>query len=271
MPSPRLRIRSGQIRLVLVLLLLASGCTPEKPAASPQSTVLRIAAAGDLKFAFEDLKQTFQQANPEIVLEPTFGASGTFFAQISQNAPFDLFLSADENYPKQLAEKGKVRGSPFRYAAGHLVLWIANDSPLNINDLGLKVLAEDRVKKIAIANPKTAPYGRAAEESLRHAELWSALESKIVLGENAAQATQFAESGNVDAALIPLSLALSKTMQAKGKYWIVPEEFHRKIIQAGVILNPCKHPEAAIAFQEFLTSLPGRKILEKYGLQREGE
>lgn len=256
-------------------ILLLAGCVPSQSTShqpkAQQPVVLRIAAASDLKFAFDELKTAFQKQHPEISLEPTFGASGTFFAQITQKAPFDLFLSADEKYPQQLIEKGLVRGSLFGYAEGHLVLWVPQSSVLEIEKQGLKVLSEDRVQKLAIANPRTAPYGRAAEESLRYEELWTKLESKIVLGENAAQTTQFAESGNVDAALIPLSHALSKALKEKGRYWLVPDEFHQKISQAGVILQACQHPEAAEAFQNFLLSEEGRQILGSYGLQSGGE
>lgn len=253
------------------LFLTLVGCTNSGATQKDQPVVLRIASASDLKFAFEDLRSAFQVDHPQITLEPTFGASGTFFAQITQHAPFDLFLSADENYPQQLVDQGLVRGEKFPYAEGHLVLWASKKSSIEIDQLGMKSLTDPRVRKIAIANPRTAPYGRAAEEVLKHEQLLSQLESKIVLGENAAQTTQFAESENVDLAFIPLSHALSKSLKEKGNYWQISDQYHKRIIQVGVILQSGKHQEAAESFRDFLISPAGRKILARYGLQSRGD
>lgn len=266
----------------VLCLSLISGCEragSQKPDQTPSLTpsiaaavpadkiVLRIAAASDLKFAFSELQQAFEKKHPEIELQPTFGASGTFFSQITQQAPFDLFLSADESYPQKLIEQGLTHSTtPFRYAQGHLVLWIKKDSPLELEKQGIQILADDRVRKIALANPKTAPYGRAAEATLKTYDLWTRLESKIVLGENASQATQFAESGNAEAGLIPLSHASSENLRARGRFWPVPSDAHPPIVQGGVILKTSPNPSAAEAFQKFLVGDEARPILGKFGL-----
>ncbi len=168
----------------LVLLLLAAGGQ-----ASPVSLV-RIAAAADLKFALDEVIATFGQANPGIRVEPTYGSSGTFHAQLRQRAPYDLFLSADIAYPQDLVSKGiGARRDLFGYARGRLVLWVPKQSRLPVERDGLRALTG--ATRVAIANPRHAPYGRAAEAVMRHAGVWAAVERRLVLAENVAQADQF--------------------------------------------------------------------------------
>ena len=198
----------------------------------------------------------------------TYGSSGNFFSQLSNKAPFDLFFSADIGYPRKLIDQGLAdRGAEFIYAVGRIVLWIPNSSALNTSKLGLDALTAPSVKKLAIANPQHAPYGRAAEAALRKRNLWEKVQGKLVLGENIAQTAQFVESGSADAGIIALSLALSPQLKTKGRFWIVPLDDYPKIEQAGVVLSYAAHPQAAELFRQFITSADGRAILDRYGLE----
>src|SRR5438128_810043 len=191
---------------------------------------INIAAASDLQFALKDVAARFEQTAGHRV-RVTFGSSGNFFAQISNGAPFDVFLSADTGYPQRLIDAGAAdRDSFFVYGTGTIVLWVPLASPLDPNK-GLKMLLDPTVRKVALANPEHAPYGRAAVAALRHEGLYEALSSKFVLGENLTQAMQFVESGNADAGLVGLPLAVAPPMQGKGRYWIVPRSFYPPIAQ----------------------------------------
>jgi molybdate transport system substrate-binding protein len=236
-----------------------------KPASTGSKQIV-LAAASDLRFVMTDLLQEFHKKFPEIEVKSTFGSSGTLFAQISNQGPFDVFLSADLQYPVKLAEQGLTTpDSLFRYAIGHIVLWVRKDSPLDVEAEGIKVLADPRVKKVAIANPKLAPYGRAAEAALKKLEVYDAIQDKLVLGENIAQTAQFAESGAADVAVIALSLAVAPAYADKGKYWMIPEDAYPQLEQGGVVLKNSKQQAAAKTFCEFLQSPEARVIFKKYG------
>ena len=227
---------------------------------------IAVAAASDLRFVMTDLRKDFQRKNPDIAVEPTFGSSGTLFAQISNKGPFDIFLSADIQYPQKLAEqKLTVPDSLFRYAIGHLVIWVRKESALDVEKLGVKALTDPSIKKIAIANPKLAPYGRAAEAALKKLDVYDSIMDKLVLGENITQTAQFAESGAADIAVIALSLASAPAMADKGKYWKVPEEAHPVLEQGGVILKHSSQPVAARKFCDYLQSKEAQAIFKKYG------
>ncbi len=239
---------------------------PESPATDGPSHQLVVAMAADLRFVAVELQQEFEQQFPDIKLESTFGSSGELFAQISNQAPFDVFLSADIQYPEKLAEQGHTKpDSLFRYAIGHIVLWVPNDSPLALEVQGADVLKDPRVKKFAIANPKLAPYGRAAEAALEKLGLYDELQSKLVLGKNVSQAATFAESGAAEAAVIGLSFATAPEFAGKGKFWKFPTDSYPQMDQGGVILEQSKEPEAAKKFCDFLQSPPARDIFRKYG------
>ena len=148
--------------LALVLLLLTGGCRTSSNAALTRE--VRIAAAADLKFALDDLIVEFKRHHPAIEVKATYGASGSFFAQLKSRAPFDLFLSADMEYPRQLIEQDlALKETAFTYAVGHLVLWVPKSCPLDLARLGMGALRKPVIRKVAIANPQHAPYGRAAE------------------------------------------------------------------------------------------------------------
>jgi molybdate transport system substrate-binding protein len=231
---------------------------------STHAQTLRIAAAADLQYALTDLAAHYEKQTGA-KLSISYGSSGNFFAQIQNGAPFDLFLSADINYPKKLIAAGlAVSDSLQIYAAGRLALWLPPDSPLDPAAAGLKTLLDPRIQKIAIANPEHAPYGRAAVAALRSAGLYDQLKPKLVFGENISQAAQFVQSGSAQAGLIALSLALSPAMNS-GKRWNIPPDRYPSIEQAVVVLKPVQNKEAAFSFLAFLKSPQARAIFERYG------
>lgn len=237
-------------------------------ATSGESQGLIVAAASDLRFVFVELQKEFLKDHEQVDLKATFGSSGTLFAQISQQAPLDVFLSADVQYAQKLVDnKSAVPDSLFRYAVGHIVLWVRKESPLQVQELGAKALTDPEVKKVAIANPATAPYGRAAEAALKHLGLYDAVKEKLVLGDNVAQTAQFAETGAADVAIIGLSLASAPAFADKGRFWKFPSDSFPKIEQAGVILQNSKQQALAREFCEFLQSEAAQVIFRKYGFE----
>ncbi len=251
--------------IVLTLAILTFSCqSGGPPAAAPRE--VRIAAAADLRFALDEIVADFQNRRPELKVSVTYGSSGNFFAQLQNEAPFDLFLSADVEYPHRLVESGPAeRDSEFIYAVGHLVVWAPRSSPLDVEKLGSKVLLDASVKKIAIANPKHAPYGWAAEAALKHLDMHEKVSQKLVYGDNVAQTAQFVQSGSADVGIIALSLALSPTLREQGKYAEVPGDAYPRMDQGGVILVKAKDREATAAFRDFLLSADGQVVLKRYG------
>lgn len=239
---------------------------------APTPHRIRVAAASDLRFALDELVTKYEASRPGVEIPVTYGSSGNFFSQLSNKAPYDLFLSADAEYPRKLAEAGlAVRGSEFLYARGRLVLWVARASSLDVERRGLEAVTDPSVRKIAIANPRHAPYGRAAEAALKTAGLYERVRDRLVLGENIAQTAQFVESGAADAGLIALSLATAPALLDKGRFWTVPATLHPKIEQGGAILSWAGDPPAARDFAAFLTSETGQETLARYGFDRPGK
>ncbi len=244
--------------LLLLILISVTGL-------ALRAEEIRVAAAADLNYAMRDLAAQFQQKTGNTVAL-SFGSSGNVYAQIQSGAPYDLFFSADAEYPKKLADAGKIdRASVRTYAVGHLVLWIPSSSQLDLQKLKMDVLLQPSVQKVAIANPEHAPYGRAAVAALEHFQLKGLVSDKFVLGENVSQAAQFVQSGNAQAGLIAESLALSPPMKNAGRFWEVPLESYPEIQQAAGIVTSSKHKQAAQAFIDFVTSAEGAKILQQYG------
>jgi molybdate transport system substrate-binding protein len=226
---------------------------------------ITVAAAADLNFALKDLATQFEKTSGNKVVL-SFGSSGNLFSQIRSGAPFDLFFSADAGYPEQLAAAGLVdRNSIRTYAIGHLVLWVPNSSKLDPKQLQMNLVLKPEIQHIAIANPQHAPYGRAAMAALEHFGLKEKVANKLVVGENISQAAQFVQSGNAQAGLIALSLALSPTMKGMGKYWELPDDSYPQLRQDVAILASSKHKASAQAFQDYVTSAEGRTILGRYG------
>jgi molybdate transport system substrate-binding protein len=240
--------------------------------AAGRPEALRVAAAADLRFALEEVVTRYRQVRPGVEVSASYGSSGLFFAQLSNGAPFDLFLSADAAYPRRLAEAGiALPGSEFPYAVGRIVLWVRKESPLPVESAGLEILRSGSIRRIAIANPEHAPYGRAAEGALRTYGLYDDVRSKLVFGENASQTLQFAQTGAADAAIVPLSLAIAPAVVAEGRSWLVPLDAHPRLEQVGVCMKSSRNPEEARRFAEFLAGPDGRAILKRYGFLLPGE
>jgi molybdate transport system substrate-binding protein len=223
-----------------------------------------MAAASDLNFALKDLVAEYEKKTGNHV-KLSLGSSGNFFSQIQNGAPFDLYFSADIGYPKKLEEAGLIMpGSLYPYAVGRIVLWTGHGSNLDLSK-GLESLRGPTIKKIAIANPKHAPYGRAAVAAMQYFKVYDQVKDKLILGENISQAAQFIESGACDAGIIALSLALAPAMKAGGQYWEIPAHAHPPLEQGAVILKQSKNPEAARQFLEFIKGSQGQEIMTRYG------
>ncbi len=255
-----MRPRLAAQLLAALLLAALSG-----PAAGAPDRTLTIAAAANLKPALEQLVEGFAAAHRGVEIRASYGASGTFAAQIRNGAPYDLFLSADAELPARLAADGLADGAPFTYALGTLVLWVPNGSPLDLGKAGLAALADPAVRKVAIANPALAPYGAASVEALRSAGLEAAVRGKLVQGQSVAQAAQFALSGNAQAALLPLSLAQAPPLSGAGRHLVVPPASHRPIEQAGLVLAASREKALARSFVRWLLGPPGREVLARSG------
>jgi molybdate transport system substrate-binding protein len=225
---------------------------------------IAVAAASDLNFAIKDLITEYEKATGNHV-KLSLGSSGNFYAQIQNGAPFDVYFSADIAYPRKLEEAGlTVPGSLYRYAVGRIVLWTNHSSHRDVTK-GLEMLRDHTVKKIAIANPKHAPYGRAAVAAMQHFKVYDEAKERLVLGENISQAAQFIESGACDVGIIALSLALAPTMKAAGTYWEIPSEAHPPLEQGAAILKSSKQQKIAQQFLEFMQGAQGQEIMSRYG------
>jgi molybdate transport system substrate-binding protein len=233
-------------------------------AASAAAQTLTVAAASDLQSALPAIASQFEKDTGRKVTL-TFGSSGNFFAQIQNGGPFDVFLSADIDYPRRLETAGQAdRGSLYKYATGRLVLWTRNDSRIDVRR-GLIVLSDETVRRVAIANPEHAPYGRAAVAALRHEGLYERVRPKFVLGENVSQAAQFAQSGAAQAGVLALALALSPALKNSGTYVDIPESWHPPIEQAAVVLTSSRQKGLARQFIDYLKKPDSVRILQSFG------
>lgn len=233
---------------------------------------IRVAAAADLKFALDEVITEFQRQYPQITVRVSYGSSGSFFAQLSQRAPFDIFFSADRAYPRRLIEQGlALPETEFPYAVGRIVLWVPRSSALAVETLGVRALLEPTVKKIAIANPRHAPYGRAAEAALQSLLVYDTVGEKLVYGENVVQAAQFVQSGAAQIGVVALSLALAPTLRDQGRLWEFPPESYPRLEQGGVVLSWVRDRESTQLFREFVLSSRGREIFKRYGFLLPGE
>ena len=216
---------------------------------------LTVAAAADLNFAMEEVARQYRATHPGVELAIAYGSSGNFYAQIRNGAPFDVFLSADVDYARRLATSP---ADVFTYAEGRIVVWVPGGSPLD----PATALRAPTLRRLAIANPDHAPYGRAAQAALRAMGLYDTLQPKLVLGENIAQTFQFVQSSAADAGIVALSLALAPKAKGTGVYWEIPQSLYPRLEQGGLIL---KDSSAARDFRALLLSDAGRGILERYG------
>jgi molybdate transport system substrate-binding protein len=247
--------------MLLLACLFVSGLQAQQPDASIQR--VRVAAASDLKFALDEVVARLAE-HSNLRIEVAYGSSGNIHAQLRQRAPYDVFLSADIAYPRDLVSRGIGSSADlFTYATGRLVVWVPLGSKLAIERDGLRAL--EGAARIAIAHPRHAPYGRAAEEAMRRAGIWDRAQGRLVLGENVAQAAQFAQSRAADAGIIAKSLALAPELRKSGRYWDVPEHMHPSLTQGGLILPWAISRAGAIRFRDYLLSENGRRILAAYG------
>lgn len=226
---------------------------------------ITVAAAADLNYALPELAKGFEAATGTKVVV-SIGSSGNLYSQIQNGAPFDVFFSADEEYPKKLAAANLLDAATLRtYAIGHLVLWVPAQSALDPQKLQMELLVQPTVQKIAVANPQHAPYGRAAMAALQHYGLEDKLTAKLVVGENISQAAQFVQSGNAQAGLIALSLLKSPAMAA-GKYWEIPTDAYPEMRQCVGVVSASKQKKIAQAFLDYVMSPEGAEVLRKFGL-----
>jgi molybdate transport system substrate-binding protein len=225
---------------------------------------ITVAAAADLQSAMQDVAARFERQTGKKV-KVIFGSSGNFFQQIQSGAPFDMFFSANLDYPKKLEAAGLIEnGSYYEYAKGKIVAWVPNDSKIDLTS-GLKALLDPSVKKIAIANPLHAPYGQAAVSAMQKEGIYDKAKDKFVLGENISQAASFVVSGSADIGIVALSLALSPNMKDKGRYTEIPADEYPPIEQACVILSSSKNKEIAQQFLSYFKSAAVGDLLVGYG------
>ena len=254
------RLISATLLALLALIPAASGMP-----AQAADREINVAAAADLSSALQEVATNYEKRTGATV-KLSFGASGALTQQIQNGAPFDIFFSADMDYPRQLIKDGKADGTTlYRYAIGRLVLWVPKDSPLDVEHKGIDVLLDPLVKKISIANPQHAPYGRAAEAVLKHYGMYEKVADHLVLGENISQAAQFVESGNAQAGFVALAHAMAPSMQGRGKYWIVPSDAYPPLDQGVVLISHSPHQQDAAAFLAYIKSEEFAAELQRYG------
>jgi molybdate transport system substrate-binding protein len=264
---PRPRRRSFRALAFGIVLATAAGWAADAIAEEPPT----IAGAADLQFALTDVAKAFK-AETGLDVKLAFGSSGNFARQIRQGAPFEMYLSADENYVLELSKDGFTRNDGALYAVGRIVIIVPRGSPLDADGTleNLRVALEDgRLQKFAIANPEHAPYGRRAEEALRHAGLWETIEDRLVLGENVSQAAQFATSGSTQGGIIAYSLALSPKVSALGPFELIPAEWHAPLRQRMVLLDDAG--ATAERFYAFVQAPAARAVMRQYGFVLPGE
>jgi molybdate transport system substrate-binding protein len=263
MKSVRFVAASG---LLLIVAWALWRVVPPRSPGQNQTRHVTVAAAADLRFAFDELRVQFQRVQPDIEISVTYGSSGVFSQQLVRGAPFDLFLSADREYPASLAAKGLVLpGSQFAYALGRIVIWAPSSSPIDLEHLGFKALDDPSVAHVAVANPEHAPYGRAAVAALTAAGVFERVQPKLVYGENIAQTLQFVQSRAADLGIVALSLVLAPTVKTTGRYWNVPIDLYPRIEQGGAVLARATDPAAALELRAFMLSKAARDTLERYG------
>jgi molybdate transport system substrate-binding protein len=246
---------------ILILALLAACSAPGLAAE------LQVAAAADLEYALRDVAQAFERQT-RTPIRLSFESSGNLVFQIENGASFDIFFSADSEYPKKLAADGLVeQGKLYPYARGRLVLWARNDSKLDLGR-GLAVLLDPSAKTIAIADPAHAPYGRIAMAAIKSHALYARIRSKLVFGENIAQTAQFVASGNADVGLLALSLALSPVLKQQGKYSVIPTSEYPALLQSACILRSSQEKTLAKQFLDYLQSASAIETMQRYGFTK---
>jgi len=257
--------------LVCVAVFAPTACgggpTPNPP---PGKGRVRVAAAADLNAALGALVAQFR-ASHQVDVSVSYGSSGMFYTQLLNGAPFDVFLSADVEYPRQLAARGlTIPDQEFTYAVGRLVLWTRASSPANFVRDGLRSAADSAVTHVAVANPEHAPYGRAAMAALQAAGVADRVRPKLVYGESVAQAMQFVQSGAAEVGIVALSLAVAPGLENQGRWTEIPPTLYPRMEQGGTILRWAVDVESAKGFRAYLLGTEARALLKQYGFSTPG-
>ncbi len=255
-----MNVRRLRLIAVLVVGFISQMCVAQE---------ITVAAAADLQFAMQDIAARFQKETGKTA-KVIYGSSGNFFQQVQNGAPFDMFFSANLDYAKKLEAAGLTEpGSFYQYARGKIVIWVRNESKLDLSS-GLQVLLDPAVKKIAVANPLHAPYGQAAVAAMQKENIYDRVKDKFVLGENISETASFVVSGSADAGIVALSLALSPNMKDKGRYAEVPGDDYPPIEQACVIIRSSKSKDTAQQFLSFIKTAAIADVLRSYGFDVQG-
>lgn len=243
-----------------LLLFLMLSCLAVTPALAEQ---VLVAVAANFVPPFREVAMEFEKSSGHSV-QVAAGSSGNFFAQIKNGAPFDVFFSADSERPQRLGEEGfGVKESRFTYAFGRVVLWSPDADLVK----GEETLRSKKFKRLAMANPKTAPYGVAAMQTMQKLELWESLQPQIVMGENLGQTMGFVESGNAPLGFLALSQVMDPKYKGKGSRWLIPISLHEPIQQDVILLTKAKDNQAAKALMEFMHGPEAKAIIERYGYE----
>lgn len=229
---------------------------------------ITIAAAADLKFAMDEIVAAFTTSHPADEVAVIYGSSGKFHTQIQQGAPYDLFFSADIGYVRSLAQAGLAGSEVKPYALGRIVLW---SNSLDASRMSLASLTDPKISRIAMANPKHAPYGKRAEEALRAAGLWEQVQPKLVFGENIAHTAQFVQTGNAQVGIIALALAVNPELASKGAYALIPDSLHAPLEQGFIITLPAANRRLARLFADHMASPVARNVMVRYGFVLPGD
>lgn len=231
------------------------------------SQEITVAAASDLQPAFKEIAADFERKTG-VKVRTVFGSSGNFFSQIENGAPYDIYFSADVEYPRRLVAANLAEGETwYIYAVGKIVLWAPHSGRLDLEKDGLKALLDPWVRKVAIANPAHAPYGKAAQAAMQSAGVYEAVKPRLVLGDNISQAAAFVKSGSAQAGVLSISLALTPELQAEGKFWMIPQALYARLEQAAVVVTASKKKKLAERFLEYLRSPDAQMVMKKFGFE----
>lgn len=247
-----------------MLAVLACATLVWLPPPAQASGSIMIAAAADLKFAMDEIVSAFRTTRPDDRIEVIYGSSGKFHTQIQQGAPFDLYFSADISFARSLEERGFAATPAQLYAVGRIVLW---SSSRDVSNLKLEDLLDPGISKIAIANPRHAPYGKRAEEALRSAGVFNKLQGRLVLGENIAQTAQFVQTGNAQVGIIALALALNPALASAGGYSLIDDTLHAPLEQGFIVTRHAEGNTLAFDFAAFMAGSEARAIMLRYGFE----
>jgi molybdate transport system substrate-binding protein len=252
---------------VILAALFSFACAKSGPAqpGAGQAAEITVSAAADLTPVFEEMGKNFERET-RVKTKFNFGSSGQLTQQIEQGAPVDVFAAANAQFIDELEQKNLILpDTKALYAQGRIAIWTRADSPFKLERI--QDLARADVRKVAIANPEHAPYGAAAREALQSAGVWTTVQPKLVFGENIMQTFQYAETGNVDAGVVALSLCVGSA----GRWALAPMDLHKPLNQTLAVIRGSRHEAEARRFATFINSPSGRPVMRKYGFMLSGE